>query len=75
MVFELTWRDYFVFFARKSGARLFWPSGVKGLGKSHTWLKNDRAALDAWSRGATGVPLVDANMRELNATGFMFHRL
>ncbi|MBK5943236.1 DNA photolyase family protein [Halorhodospira sp. 9621] len=35
----------------------------------------DGALLDAWRRGATGVPLVDAGMRELWATGWMHNRV
>ncbi len=31
--------------------------------------------LDAWTRGMTGVPIVDAGMRELSATGFMHNRV
>ena len=30
--------------------------------------------LQRWKEGTTGVPLVDANMRELAATGFMSNR-
>jgi deoxyribodipyrimidine photo-lyase len=30
---------------------------------------------DAWCRGETGFPIVDAAMRQLNATGFMHNRL
>jgi FAD binding domain of DNA photolyase len=30
--------------------------------------------LNLWRRGQTGMPLVDANMRELKATGFMSNR-
>lgn len=32
------------------------------------------ALLEAWKQGRTGVPLVDAGMRQLNATGFMHNR-
>jgi deoxyribodipyrimidine photo-lyase len=32
-------------------------------------------ALDAWQRGCTGVPLVDAGMRELWSTGWMHNRV
>lgn len=31
-------------------------------------------AFERWKEGATGQPLVDANMRELKATGFMSNR-
>jgi deoxyribodipyrimidine photo-lyase len=35
----------------------------------------DRALLPAWQRGRTGVPLVDAGMRELWTTGWMHNRV
>ena len=36
---------------------------------------NDKHLLQAWQRGATGVPMVDAGMRELWQTGFMHNRV
>jgi len=36
--------------------------------------RQDQAAFDAWKRGVTGVPIVDAGMRELWATGAMHNR-
>jgi deoxyribodipyrimidine photo-lyase len=38
------------------------------------WVRDD-AAFEAWSRGQTGYPIVDAGMRELWATGFMHNRV
>jgi deoxyribodipyrimidine photo-lyase len=38
------------------------------------WI-NDEQQFEAWCRGETGYPLVDAGMRELNATGFMHNRV
>jgi len=38
------------------------------------WI-NDEKQFDAWCRGQTGFPLVDAGMRELNATGYMHNRV
>ncbi len=35
----------------------------------------DKAALHAWQRGQTGVPIVDAGMRELWQTGWMHNRV
>jgi deoxyribodipyrimidine photo-lyase len=35
---------------------------------------NDRALLSTWKAGETGVPMVDAGMRELDATGWMHNR-
>jgi len=39
------------------------------------WAKADPAALERWQRGRTGVPLVDAGMRELWRTGWMHNRV
>ena len=36
--------------------------------------RDDPAALDAWRRGRTGYPFVDAGMRELWASGWMHNR-
>ncbi len=38
------------------------------------WAERYRDVLAAWRRGRTGVPLVDAGMRELWATGWMHNR-
>ena len=37
--------------------------------------RNDPAGLEAWQRGRTGYPVVDAGMRELWTTGFMHNRV
>ena len=37
--------------------------------------RDDPAWLEAWQRGRTGVPLVDAGMRELWTTGWMHNRI
>lgn len=39
------------------------------------WAKEDVGALHAWQRGRTGVPIVDAGLRELWATGYMHNRV
>lgn len=39
------------------------------------WEKPDPAHLEAWYRGRTGIPLVDAGMRELWHTGVMHNRV
>ncbi|MFD2145141.1 cryptochrome/photolyase family protein [Mucilaginibacter antarcticus] len=38
------------------------------------WINNEKH-FEAWCQGKTGYPLVDAGMRELNATGFMHNRV
>ncbi|MDR9417812.1 DASH family cryptochrome [Gracilimonas sp.] len=71
MIFELLWRDYFRFSAWKYGDKIFWPSGIQG--KKRKW-KTDRDIFNKWAEGNTGIPFIDANMRELNNTGYMSNR-
>ena len=37
--------------------------------------RNNEKEFNLWCQGKTGYPLVDAGMRELNATGFMHNRV
>ena len=37
--------------------------------------RNNETEFKAWCEGRTGYPIVDAGMRELNATGFMHNRV
>ena len=39
------------------------------------WAADNAAQLGAWQRGHTGIPMVDAGMRELWATGWMHNRV
>ena len=39
------------------------------------WARTDEAQLQVWRQGRTGVPIVDAGMRELWATGTMHNRV
>ena len=71
---ELAWRDFYV------DVIVNRPDIVKGQAflvetdTAVTW-RYDEADFAAWCAGRTGVPLVDAAMRCLNATGFMHNRL
>ncbi|KPQ38595.1 MAG: deoxyribodipyrimidine photo-lyase [Phormidium sp. OSCR] len=71
LVFELLWRDYFRLVAAKYRDRLFYKSGLQK--RLIDW-QQDWQLFDSWRSGMTGYPLVDANMRELAATGFMSNR-
>ncbi|GAB3897155.1 DASH family cryptochrome [Spirosoma agri] len=72
LIFELMWRDFFRFVGLRYGTRLFKPSGIQqNLAK--TWVR-DPALFRRWAEGKTGIPFIDANMRELNTTGFMSNR-
>jgi deoxyribodipyrimidine photo-lyase len=37
--------------------------------------RNDQGEFDRWCKGETGIPMVDAGMRQLNQTGYMHNRL
>ena len=71
LIFELIWRDYFKFISLKHGNRMFFQKGIKN--REYKW-STDRKKFNQWAEGRTGVPFVDANMRELNLTGFMSNR-
>ncbi|MFB6281994.1 MAG: DASH family cryptochrome [Haloferacaceae archaeon] len=71
LTFELTWRDFFQFQFAKHGADFFAPTGIRDVDRA--W-DRDRAAFRRWADGETGVPFVDANVRELNRTGYMSNR-
>jgi len=74
LVFELRWRDFFQFQFLKHGSTFFRPSGIRG--KQVDWRRDSRAEelFERWKRGETGVPFVDANVRELNETGYLSNR-
>jgi deoxyribodipyrimidine photo-lyase len=79
VVFELLWGCFFRMFAAKYGNAIFFLDGTLGK-EAHGSHPNsrkwglDKRYLQAWKDGMTGYPLVDANMRELKATGFMSNR-
>lgn len=71
LIFELIWRDFFRFSAAKHGDSLFRPGGIQNTKK--LWSR-DRQLFSRWAEGNTGIPFIDANMRELNLTGYMSNR-
>ncbi len=72
LFFELLWRDFFRFMAKKHGNKIFYKGGTRG--EADLNLRDDWRLFNQWAAGNTGVPFIDANMRELNATGFMSNR-
>jgi deoxyribodipyrimidine photo-lyase len=71
MKFELRWRDFFAFMVAKHGADVFKLGGIR---KRRLPWSRERSVFETWRQGQTGYPLIDANMRELAATGFMSNR-
>ncbi|QKG54658.1 hypothetical protein GKZ67_07645 [Hymenobacter sp. BRD67] len=69
---ELLWRDYFRLLARRTGPAFFRWHGLRDQLPKPT--QPDRAVFERWTQGQTGNAFVDANLRELAATGFMSNR-
>jgi deoxyribodipyrimidine photo-lyase len=69
---ELIWRDFYMM--------ILWhfPHVVDGAFKPAydriEWEQNEQH-FDAWCKGETGYPIVDAGMRQLNETGWMHNRV
>jgi deoxyribodipyrimidine photo-lyase len=69
---ELLWRDYFRYMFKKYGNKFFQKAGFKGTAPEEG--ENQNEFFELWKNAETGIPFIDANMRELNATGFMSNR-
>lgn len=72
LYFELLWRDFFRLMGKKYGNAIFQSSGTKGQADPNLDIDSER--FSKWAEGITGIPFIDANMRELNRTGFMSNR-
>lgn len=71
LIFELIWRDFFRFLTLRYGNKLFYITGLWDVEK--TWYEHPEH-FEAWKKGLTGVPFVDANMREIYYSGYMSNR-
>ena len=69
---ELVWREFFMMIL------YHFPHSATGSFKPEydriKW-RNNETEFDAWCKGETGYPIIDAGMRELNTTGFMHNRV
>jgi deoxyribodipyrimidine photo-lyase len=69
---ELIWREFFM--------QILWHQPrlesecFKTAYENIKW-RNNEEEFRLWTEGKTGYPIVDAGMRELNATGFMHNRV
>ncbi|PWF72423.1 deoxyribodipyrimidine photo-lyase [Vibrio sp. T9] len=70
---EIIWREFY------QHLLVFEPKLVKGKGfidwEDKIQWSYDEQAFERWKTGATGYPIVDAAMRQLNQTGWMHNRL
>lgn len=70
---ELIWRDFY--------HMILWhfPKVAKGMSFKAAYemieWRNNEEEFQKWCDGMTGYPIVDAGMRELNATGYMHNRV
>jgi deoxyribodipyrimidine photo-lyase len=71
LLFELLWRDYFRWIARRHGNHIFYLKGIRGIKPK---VRNSMQAFEKWKKGETPEPFVNANMKELENTGFMSNR-
>ncbi|MFK7907595.1 MAG: deoxyribodipyrimidine photo-lyase [Chitinophagales bacterium] len=69
---ELIWRDFYqaILYHFPHAVR----KSIKPAYENIPW-RNNEAEFEKWCQGKTGDPLVDAGMRELNATGLMHNRV
>ena len=69
---ELIWREFFmqILYHYPRVVHENFKTKYNGI----QWV-NNTADFEKWCEGKTGYPLVDAGMRELNATGFMHNRV
>jgi deoxyribodipyrimidine photo-lyase len=69
---ELIWREFYMmilYHFPQTADHAFRP------GYDRIKWDNNEKLFEAWCKGETGYPLVDAGMRELNATGYMHNRV
>ena len=71
LYFELLWREFFQWYASVHGAKLFRFQGVTGR-KPLTSFYAQR--FRQWCQGNTSFPIVNACMKQLNATGYLSNR-
>lgn len=69
---QLIWREFFtsILYHYPHSARECFKKQYENI----VW-RNNEEEFDAWCKGETGYPMVDAGMRELNKTGYMHNRV
>jgi deoxyribodipyrimidine photo-lyase len=68
---ELIWREFYI------SILYHFPEVLKGSFRpefNHIPWRNDPDEFESWCQGRTGYPIVDASMRQLEATGWMHNR-
>jgi len=68
---ELLWREFFLWSEQRHGAAFHAPGGIQN--RPPDW-DADRERFVRWTRGDSGHPLIDAQLNELLATGYLSNR-
>ena len=71
---QLFWREFYMYIVNYISTSYTKKSFTLPRMNKMKW-KTDDAALKKWQDGKTGVPIVDAGMRQLLNTGYMHNRL
>ena len=71
ILFELLWREYFYWYAIKHGVKLFKLHGIHPSGKACCYYPE---RFQKWCAGNTPWPIINACMKELQATGYLSNR-
>ncbi|MEZ5537165.1 MAG: DASH family cryptochrome [Thiolinea sp.] len=72
--FELLWREYFQWYAHVHGSKLFQFRGINGINNHKPLTSFYPERFQRWCHGNTPYPIVNACMKQLNATGYMSNR-
>ena len=70
---EIAWRDFshYLLYHDPEMGRLSWRRQFEAV----EWRNGTKTELEAWKRGQTGYPIIDAGMRQLWTTGWMHNRV
>ena len=72
LISQLFWREFYFYITN------YFPEVLQGKNFNPKYddikWNNNKKYFKAWCEGKTGVPVVDAGMRELNKTGYMHNR-
>lgn len=72
---ELGWRDFAHYLLHHFPETSDKPFDSRFEEFPWRWANEATAELEAWQQGLTGIPLIDAGMRELQQTGWMHNRV
>ncbi len=73
MITGLYYRDYLRLMVKKHGHLIFEPGGITGEDVVEKGADLDR--LRIWTNAVTGIPIIDASIRQLTITGYLPGRL